>query len=353
MELRHDWTRDEVLELLNLPFLELVYRAQSVHRQYFDPREVQISSLLSIKSGKCPEDCKYCPQSAHHNTGIQTENLLDLNVILRKAKIAKDAGATRFCMGAAWRDPKDKDLPFLVEVIKMVKSLGLETCMTLGMLKEHQAKMLKEAGLDYYNHNIDTSKEFYDQIITTRTFEDRLDTLKIVRDAGIKICSGGIMGMGESLKDRASFLTTLANLDPHPESVPINMLVKVKGTKLEDVPDLDSFEFIKVIAAARILMPKSYVRLSAGRNNLSKEAQAFAIMAGANSIFFGCKLLTTENAEENDDLKLIKELDLKTTVNESLLTPEAEKDHILNAIHKKFGEEHSKDHNCIKLDDIE
>jgi biotin synthase len=252
---KHNWTTDEVLEILKMPFIDLIFKAQSIHRQNFDPNEVQLSSLLSIKSGSCPEDCKYCPQSAHHSTNVQKENLLDLNTILQKAKIAKDAGATRFCMGAAWRDPKDSDIPFLTEVIKTVKALGLETCMTLGMLKKEQAQKLKEAGLDYYNRNIDTSEEYYDKIITTRNFSDRLDTIQIVREAGIKICTGGIMGMGESLKDRASFLKSLANLNPHPESVPINLLVRIKGTPLADLNDLDVIEFIRVIATARIIMP--------------------------------------------------------------------------------------------------
>ncbi|MGN1393377.1 MAG: biotin synthase BioB [Succinivibrionaceae bacterium] len=347
-EIRHNWTVAEVKSLLEMPFLELVHKAQCIHREFFNPNEVQISSLLSIKTGSCPEDCKYCPQSAHHNTELQKENLLDLNTILEKAKIAKDSGATRFCMGAAWRDPKERDIPFLIEVIKMVKNLGLETCMTLGMLTEHQAKELKTAGLDYYNHNIDTSPEFYNQIITTRTIEDRLNTLDIVRKAGIKICSGGIVGMGESLTDRASFLKTLANLDPHPESVPINMLVKVKGTPLENAPDVSPIEFIRMIAVARILMPKSFVRLSAGRKNLSEEAQALCFMAGANSIFYGCKLLTTKNSEKSDDELLMEHLGIKTTLHNINTTPEEDTKAIYNTLH-----DNQADHKCFKLTNSE
>lgn len=344
--LRYDWTVQEVKQLLQKPFLELVYEAQQIHRAHFTPNEVQVSSLLSIKSGSCPEDCKYCPQSAHHNTNVQKEKLLDLNTILERAKLAKDSGATRFCMGAAWRDPKNSDLPFLKEVIKMVKSLDLETCMTLGMLTEDQARELKTAGLDYYNHNIDTSPEFYNQIITTRSFEDRMKTLQTVRKAGIKICSGGIVGMGESLTDRASFLRSLANLQPHPESVPINLLVKVKGTPLENAPDIDPIDFIRMIAVARILMPGSYVRLSAGRKNLSAEAQALCFMAGANSIFYGCKLLTTENSSEDSDERLMQKLGVKTTLRQQNDTPQDNQKSIYEALHNSQA-----DHKCFKLSD--
>jgi biotin synthase len=346
--IRYNWTVAEIKDLLMKPFLELVFEAQKIHRQHFTPNEVQVSSLLSIKSGSCPEDCKYCPQSAHHNTGVQKEKLLDLNTILERAKLAKDSGATRFCMGAAWRDPKDSDMPFLKEVIKMVKALGLETCMTLGMLNEKQAQELKAAGLDYYNHNIDTSPEFYKEIITTRTFEDRMETLKLVRNAGIKICSGGIVGMGESLTDRASFLKALANLTPHPESVPINLLVKVKGTPLEDAPDVDPIDFIRMIAVARIIMPDSFVRLSAGRKSLSDEAQALCFMAGANSIFYGCKLLTTENASENSDEYLLHKLGVKTTLRHSQDTPLDNQKDIYEALHDNLA-----DHKCFKLVDKE
>ncbi len=343
--LKYDWTVSEVLELLQKPFLELVYEAQQIHRQNFDPNEVQVSSLLSIKTGSCPEDCKYCPQSAHYNTGLERERLLDLNTIMERAKIALDTGATRFCMGAAWRDPKDSDIPYLQEIIRSVKALGLETCMTLGMLTTEQAQKLKEAGLDYYNHNLDTSPEYYGNIITTRTFQDRLDTLDIVRKAGIKICSGGIVGMGESLKDRASFLRSLANLHPHPESVPINLLVKVKGTPLENAENVDPIDFIRMIAVARILMPKSFVRLSAGRKSLSAEAQALCFMAGANSIFYGCKLLTTPNAERDADEMLLEKLGVKTTLKHNMQTPEQDEKDIAEALHHKQSDHH----NCFKL----
>lgn len=343
-QLRYDWSVQEVLELLQTPFLELVYKAQQVHRENFAPNEVQVSSLLSIKTGSCPEDCKYCPQSAHHNTGLQKERLLDMNVILERAKLALDSGATRFCMGAAWRDPKDSDILYLQQIIKSVKALGLETCMTLGMLNENQANALKEAGLDYYNHNIDTSPEYYGNIITTRTFQDRLDTLDIVRKAGIKICCGGIVGMGETLKDRASFLRSLANLNPHPESVPINLLVKVKGTPLADCDDVDPIDFIRMVAVARILMPKSFVRLSAGRKSLSPEAQALCFMSGANSIFYGCKLLTTPNAEMDSDEALMQKLGVKTTLSKQVTTPEDDKTKIEKALHDKLA-----DHKCFSL----
>lgn len=345
-ELRYDWTTEEILDLFDIPFLELVYKAQTIHRKYFTPNEVQISSLLSIKTGNCPEDCKYCPQSAHHSSEVPKEKLLELDTIIQKAREAKLSGATRFCMGAAWRNPKNTDLPYISEIIRAVKKEGLETCMTLGMLTPEQACKLKEAGLDYYNHNIDTSPEFYDQIITTRTFNDRLKTLEHIRKAGIKICSGGIIGMGETLNDRASFLHTLATLKPHPESVPINLLVKVKGTPLENADDVDPVDFIKMIAVTRIIMPKSYVRMSAGRSSLSAEAQALCFMAGANSIFCGCKLLTTPNAEMSEDELLLHKLGITTTLATSSKTPADDRIAIFSAIH------HNKsDHKCFKLED--
>ncbi len=344
-DIRHDWTQREVKKILTSPFLELVMRANQIHRKYFPENEVQASSLLSIKTGNCPEDCKYCPQSIHNRTGIQTEKLLDMNTVLEKAKEARDAGATRFCMGAAWRDPKDRDMAYIVEIIKMVKSLGLETCMTLGMLTENQARELRDAGLDYYNHNLDTSPEYYSEIITTRTYEDRLKTLEIVRRAGIKICSGGIIGMGESADDRASFLRTLANLNPHPESVPINILVKVPGLPLESQPDVDPIDFVRMIATARIIMPASYVRMSAGRKSLSAEAQALAFLAGANSVFYGCRLLTTPNAAEDEDLLLLNKLGVKTTLKGPRSTPEEDHRNICDSIHDKL-----RDHNCYSLE---
>ncbi|WP_246480599.1 biotin synthase BioB [Motiliproteus sediminis] len=305
---RHDWSATEVKALFDLPFNDLLFQAQSVHRQHFNPNEVQVSTLLSIKTGACPEDCKYCPQSAHYDTGLEKQRLMEVEAVLAKAKQAKEAGSTRFCMGAAWKHPTDRDLPYVLEMVKGVKAMGLETCMTLGMLKEHQAQELAEAGLDYYNHNLDTSPEFYDKIITTRTYQDRLDTLGHVRDAGMKICSGGILGMGETANDRIGLLCQLANLSPQPESVPINMLVKVEGTPLEQVEDLDPLEFIRNIAVARIMMPQSHVRLSAGRESMSDELQAMAFFAGANSIFYGECLLTTPNPETHRDLKLFKRL---------------------------------------------
>ena len=305
---RHDWTLAEVQALFSLPFNDLLFRAQTVHRQYFDPNHVQVSTLLSIKTGACPEDCKYCPQSARYDTGLEKERLLEIEKVIQRAKEAKQAGSTRFCMGAAWRNPRERDMPYVTEMVKEVKKLGMETCMTLGMLSREQAVALKQAGLDYYNHNLDTSPEFYGDIITTRTYQDRLDTLSHVRDAGMNVCSGGIVGMGESAADRAGLLVQLANLEKHPESVPINMLVKVKGTPLEKVEDLDHFEFIRTIAVARIMMPKSYVRLSAGREAMNEQMQALCFMAGANSIFYGCKLLTTSNPDTHEDVMLFKKL---------------------------------------------
>ncbi|WP_421864359.1 biotin synthase BioB [Motiliproteus sp.] len=305
---RHDWTAEEVQALFELPFNDLLFQAQCVHRQHFNPNEVQVSTLLSIKTGACPEDCKYCPQSAHYDTGLEKQRLLEVEAVLAKAKQAKEAGSTRFCMGAAWKHPTDRDMPYVLDMVKGVKEMGLETCMTLGMLKEEQAEQLAEAGLDYYNHNLDTSPEFYDKIITTRTYQDRLDTLGHVRDAGMKICSGGILGMGETANDRIGLLCQLANLPKQPESVPINMLVKVEGTPLEEVEDLDPLEFIRNIAVARIMMPKSHVRLSAGREQMSDELQSMAFFAGANSIFYGECLLTTPNPETHRDLQLFKRL---------------------------------------------
>ncbi|GEM77142.1 biotin synthase BioB [Vibrio sagamiensis] len=308
MEVRHNWTHAEVRELMEKPFMDLLFEAQLVHRQYQLNNHVQVSTLLSIKTGACPEDCKYCPQSARYTTDIEKERLMEVERVLDAAKKAKNAGSTRFCMGAAWKNPKERDMPYLTDMIKGVKQMGLETCMTLGMLSPEQAKHLAEAGLDYYNHNLDTSPEFYGNIITTRTYQDRLDTLSHVRDAGMKICSGGIIGMGESMNDRAGLFVELANLPTHPESVPINMLVKVKGTPLENVDDVEPFDFIRLIAIARIMMPSSAVRLSAGRENMNEQMQALCFMAGANSIFYGCKLLTTPNPSEDKDLLLFKKL---------------------------------------------
>jgi biotin synthase len=309
--LRHDWTAEEVNALFAKPFNDLLFEAQCVHRQHFDPNLVQISTLLSIKTGACPEDCKYCPQSAHHKTDLKAERLLEVEQVLQAAQDAKRNGSTRFCMGAAWKNPKQRDMPYLIKMVQGVKELGLESCMTLGMLDKHQANELAEAGLDYYNHNLDTSREYYEQIITTRTYDDRLDTLSHVRDAGMKVCSGGILGMGEEASDRAGLLAQLANLPKHPESVPINMLVKVPGTALENVADLDNFEFVRCIAVARIMMPASHVRLSAGREKMNEQVQALCFMAGANSIFYGCKLLTTSNPEENQDMALFNKLGIR------------------------------------------
>lgn len=311
-DIRHNWQLDEVKALFNLPFNDLMFKAQTVHRQHFNANEVQVSTLLSIKTGACPEDCKYCSQSARYKTDIDKERLMEVNSVLEAAKAAKAQGSTRFCMGAAWRNPKERDMPYVVEMVKGVKALGLETCMTLGMLSSEQAGELQSAGLDYYNHNLDTSPEHYNSIITTRTYQDRLDTLDNVRSAGMKVCSGGIVGLGEQAKDRASLLLQLANLSPQPESVPINMLVKVEGTPLSDVDDLDHFEFIRCIAVARIMMPKSHVRLSAGRSEMNEQMQSLCFLAGANSIFYGCKLLTTDNPETNQDIALFEKLGINT-----------------------------------------
>jgi biotin synthase len=288
----------------------LIFRAQSIHRLHFDPTEVQISTLLSIKTGGCPEDCAYCPQSVRYDTGVQAEKLMPLDAVLAEAKAAKDGGASRFCMGAAWREPKDRDLDKVCEMVAGVKALGLETCVTLGMLSDSQARRLKASGLDYYNHNLDTSPEHYGAIITTRTYQERLDTLGHVRDAGIHVCCGGIVGMGESAEDRTGMIATLANLPEHPESVPINMLVKVEGTPLSHAQALDPLDFVRTIAVARICMPKSVVRLSAGREDMSEETQALCFLAGANSIFYGPKLLTTPNPERDRDLRLLDKLGL-------------------------------------------
>lgn len=307
-EQQKHWTQSEIKALFELPFNDLLFQAQQVHRANFKPNQVQVSTLLSIKTGACPEDCKYCPQSARYNTGLEKEQLLEVEKVLEQAERAKQTGATRFCMGAAWRDPKDRDMPKLQAMIKGVRELGLESCMTLGMLTESKAKALAEAGLDYYNHNLDTSPEYYGDIITTRTYQDRLDTLKNVRTAGMKVCSGGIVGMGETDLDRVGLLQQLANLPTPPESVPINKLVKVEGTPMADVADLDPFEFVRTIAVARILMPKSHVRLSAGREDMADSLQALCFLAGANSIFYGDKLLTTANPAASDDMKLFARL---------------------------------------------
>ncbi|MBV8108930.1 MAG: biotin synthase BioB, partial [Hyphomicrobiales bacterium] len=292
---RHDWTRGEVRALFELPFPELIFRAQRIHRRHFDPTEVQISTLISIKTGGCPEDCAYCPQSSHYQTSVKAEKLMRVDAVVAAARAAKNAGASRFCMGAAWREPKDRDLEHVCEMVAGVKALGLETCATLGMLTQHQARRLKSAGLDYYNHNLDTSPEYYGAIITTRAYQDRLDTLAHVRDAGIHVCCGGIVGMGEGAEDRVGMIVTLANLPAHPESVPINMLVKVEGTPLAGADALDPIDFVRTIAVARITMPRSVVRLSAGREDMREETQALCFLAGANSIFYGPKLLTTPN----------------------------------------------------------
>ena len=307
-EIRHDWALDEVNALFAMPFNDLLFKAQCVHRAHFDPNYVQVSTLLSIKTGACAEDCKYCPQSARYDTGLEKERLMEIEKVIQRAREAKAAGSTRFCMGAAWRNPKERDMPYVTDMVREVKKLGLETCMTLGMLTREQAIALKQAGLDYYNHNLDTSPEFYGDIITTRTYQDRLNTLDAVREAGMNVCSGGIVGMGETGSDRSGLLMQLANLEHHPESVPINMLVKVKGTPMENVEDLDYFEFIRTIAVARIMMPKSFVRLSAGREAMNEQMQAMCFMAGANSIFYGCKLLTTSNPDTHEDVMLFKKL---------------------------------------------
>jgi biotin synthase len=306
------WTRRTVGALYELPFNDLIYRAQTIHRQHFDPNAVQLSTLLSIKTGGCPEDCAYCPQSARYQTGIENEPALPLETVIAAARAARQNGATRFCMGAAWRGPKAKDIERVVEMVREVKSLGLETCATLGLLREGQAEQLKAAGLDYYNHNLDTAPEFYGEIITTRTYDDRLDTLARVRSAGIKVCCGGIVGMGESRAQRAGLIAALASLDPQPESVPINDLVQIEGTPLDEVPRLDWSEFVRTVACARITMPASAVRLSAGRSQMPESVQALCFLAGANSIFYGDKLLTTGNPEAARDRLLLEKLGIHT-----------------------------------------
>lgn len=309
--LRHDWTTEEIVRLFERPFNDLLFQAQTVHRRHFDPNRVQMSRLLSIKTGGCPEDCKYCPQSAHFETGVEAGKLMAVDAVLAEAERAKQGGASRFCMGAAWRNPKDRDLDAIIAMVQGVKALGMETCMTLGMLTQAQAERLAAAGLDFYNHNVDTSEEFYGEIITTRTYQDRLDTLERVRDAGMHVCSGGIVGMGEDRRDRAGMLLTLANMPKHPESVPINLLVQVEGTPLSGTAALDVLEFVRTIAVARIMMPKSFVRLSAGREAMTDEAQALCFAAGANSIFCGEKLLTTDNPDIDDDEALFGRLGIQ------------------------------------------
>ncbi|MBM4965978.1 biotin synthase BioB [Vibrio parahaemolyticus] len=342
MEVRHNWTQAEVRDLMEKPFMDLLFEAQLVHRQYQQTNHVQVSTLLSIKTGACPEDCKYCPQSARYTTDIEKERLMEVERVLDAAQKAKNAGSTRFCMGAAWKNPKERDMPHLTDMIKGVKDMGLETCMTLGMLTPEQAKQLANAGLDYYNHNLDTSPEFYGNIITTRTYQDRLDTLSHVRDAGMKICSGGIIGMGESANDRAGLLVELANLPTHPESVPINMLVKVKGTPLETVDDVDPFDFIRLIAIARIMMPQSAVRLSAGRENMNEQMQALCFMAGANSVFYGCKLLTTPNPSEDKDMMLFKKLGINSQ-EVSQKPDEIEENELLDRVVERVASRPTKD----------
>lgn len=309
--LRHDWQVGEIDGLFNLPFNDLLFHAQQLHRHYFDPNQVQVSTLLSIKTGKCPEDCGYCPQSIRYDTGLEVEPLMPLDEVIESAKAAKANGSSRFCMGAAWRSPKDRDLDPVIEMVRAVKDLGLETCLTLGMLTESQTRRLKEAGLDYYNHNLDTSPEFYGEVITTRTYQDRLDTLEHVRNAGMHVCCGGILGMGESRYDRVRLMQQLANQPQHPESVPINMLVRVEGTPLQEAEDFDHIEFVRSIAVARILMPQSYVRLSAGREEMSDEMQALCFLAGANSVFYGEKLLTTPNPGADHDRQLFDKLGIQ------------------------------------------
>ncbi|MEX0342031.1 MAG: biotin synthase BioB [Erythrobacter sp.] len=315
-QIRTDWTREEIAEMFDLPFTELLFRAATVHREYHPPEQVQLCTLLSIKTGGCPEDCGYCSQSVKADSGVEATKLMDIQRVLQSAAQAKDAGSQRFCMGAAWRNPKDRDMSAIVEIVKGVREMGLETCMTLGMLTPKQADMLKEAGLDYYNHNVDTGPEYYERVISTRNYQDRLDTLQNVRDAGINVCSGGIVGMGETREDRVGFVHTLATLERHPESVPVNALVPVKGTVLGDMladtplAKIDDIEFVRTVAVARITMPMSMVRLSAGRESMSEATQALCFMAGANSIFTGDKLLTAPNAGDDSDAALFAKLGL-------------------------------------------
>jgi biotin synthase len=310
-DIRHNWTKDEVLLLFAKPFNALVFEAQAAHRAHFDPDEVQASTLMSIKTGACPEDCKYCPQSVRYDTGLDRESVVALEPVLEAARAARAGGATRFCMGAAWRRPKDRDLDAVIEMVRGVRALGMETCLTLGMLTDAQARRLKASGLDYYNHNLDTSPEYYSEIISTRTYDDRLETLEHVREAGLKVCCGGIVGMGETRADRAGLLLELANLPEHPQSVPINNLVQVPGTPLDGTPPIDPLEFVRTIAVARIMMPRSVVRLSAGRTEMSDELQALCFLAGANSLFYGEKLLTTGNPEAARDRDLLQRLGLR------------------------------------------
>ncbi|QQT93389.1 biotin synthase BioB [Acinetobacter johnsonii] len=310
MHLRNDWIRAEIQALYQQPFLDLVFQAQQIHRQYFEANAIQVSTLLSIKTGKCPEDCKYCSQSARYDSKLEAEKRIAVEKVISEAQQAKASGSTRFCMGAAWRNPHERDMPYVLDMLREVKALGLETCMTLGMLNISQAERLKGAGLDYYNHNLDTSREYYPNVISTRSFDDRLDTLSHVREAGLKVCSGGIVGLGEETKDRIGLLFELATLPIHPESVPINMLVPMQGTPLAEVEKLDVTEWIRTIAVARIIMPKSYIRLSAGRESLSDADQALAFMAGANSLFSGEKLLTTPNTAQGKDQQLFQKLGL-------------------------------------------
>ncbi|PLK58411.1 biotin synthase [Candidatus Palibaumannia cicadellinicola] len=314
MQSNQRWTLEQATALFDKPFFDLLFNAQQVHRKHFLPGQVQISTLLSIKTGDCAEDCKYCPQSSHYKTQLNSERLVQLQQVLDAAQKARNAGATRFCMGAAWKNPHDRDMPLLERMVQGVKSIGLETCMTLGMISNEQAQRLAEAGLDFYNHNLDTSPEFYGSVVTTRSYQDRLDTLQTVRQAGIKVCSGGIIGLGEAISDRAGLLVQLANLPEPPESVPINMLVKISGTPLAKNKDVDPFDFIRTVAVARIMMPTSYVRLSAGREQMNEQTQAICFMAGANSIFYGGKLLTTLNPAEERDRALFRKLNIKIEV---------------------------------------
>lgn len=314
------WTVEQALALFKKPLFELLFEAQQVHREHFDPTKIQVSRLLSIKTGRCSEDCKYCSQSVRYDTDVEAEKLMEVEKVIEAAKVAKEEGASRFCMGAAWRNPKARDMPYIKKMIAEVKNLGMETCMTLGHLTKEQADDLADTGLDYYNHNLDTSPEFYGDIVTTHTYQNRLDTLDHVRNSGMKICSGGIIGLGEELKDRASLLVQLANMDKAPESVPINRLIPIKGTPLGENEPVDDFDFIRTIAVARIMMPESMVRLSAGRETMSPELQALCFMAGANSIFYGAKLLTSPNADKDDDNALFERLDLTATDNPRMQT---------------------------------
>ena len=309
--MRYDWTVDEIEKLFGLPFNDLMFQAQQAHRANFDANEVQLSTLLSIKTGGCPEDCKYCPQSSRYNTDLESELLMKKDEVMKAARAAKEKGASRFCMGAAWREPKGRAFELVLDMIREVKAMDMEACATLGMLDNEQAKKLKDAGLDYYNHNLDSDPEFYKTIISTRTYEERLDTLKNVRAEGMSVCCGGIVGMGEAIRNRAGMIAQLARMEPHPESVPINMLVKVEGTPMADVEDLDNFDFIRTIAVARITMPSSHVRLSAGREVMSEEMQSLCFLAGANSIFYGEKLLTTGNNEADEDRAFFKKLGIR------------------------------------------